>query len=172
MPGILPYQDSSDSVSEYSHWSCADEIFQKQDLSQYAGAVGTANGICRAGSGYQWGFSFLLTFVVCILNLIFTLIMYALWWDVHRHGNASETKPGVFKDAVTMVTMAQSQYGAKVGEWSSATLQRVVVNGRNGMTFAGDEHLRRRAVSSPGQQELGDPLRGDWGGNVVVEDRK
>ena len=76
-----------------------------------------------AGSGYAWGFSFLLTLIVCLCNLVFVLLMYVLWIDARRHDGAG-TEVGELKGAVTMVTLAQKQYGEKVGEWSSSTLQK------------------------------------------------
>lgn len=72
-----------------------------------------------------------------------------------------------------MVTFAQQQYGPKIGEWSSDTLQREIVAGKVGMSFADyadDVKLRRRKVPTRREQEYGDPRAGDWGGEVYVSD--
>lgn len=174
MPGIVPYANTSDTVSKYSHWVCGDSIVATKNLTQYANDIypydGTITGMCQAGSGYVWGFSFLMTFLVAVLNLVFVLVMYALWIDVQRHHVLSKDV-GEFKAAVTMVTNAQSQYGAKVGDWSARTLQKKVMKGRRGVTYAHASELRSRKLATQGEEELGDPLGGDWGGDVVEEDR-
>ena len=97
--------------------------------------------------------------------------MYALWLDVRRHHKSSRAV-GQMKDAVTMVTLAQTQYGPKIGEWSSATLQKKIANGKSGMTFAQDDHLRKRPATSLPEHEFGDPYGGDWGGDVEVAERR
>ena len=109
--------------------------------------------------------------VVCVVNFMFILVMYALWISLGRHHAASKDV-GQFKDAMTTVTQAQAQYGANVGEWSSKTLQRKVVNGRRGMGFADEGNLRNRAAGSGRDEELGDPWVGDWEGDVLFEDKQ
>ena len=112
----------------------------------------------------------MMTFVVCVLNLIFVLIMYALWFDVYRH-DAANKEVGEFKDAVTMVTSAQKQYGEKLSEWNSEMLQRLVVKGKVGITFGDDSGLRKRAVAIENEyRALGHPHMGDWGGDVAITD--
>ena len=170
MPGMVPYANSSTAASKYTHCICGERVFEAAHLP-HGDFSGTVAGLCRAGNGYAWGFSFLLTFLTSVLNLGFVLLMYALWFGVRRHGGPwSET--GAFKDAVMMVTLAQKQYGGKIGEWSSRTLQKEVVEGRVGMSFVDDGFLRRREVRSRDEREFGDPRAGDWGGDVVVADHR
>ena len=172
MPGIVLYPNSTTSASEYTHWACGERVFDAKDLGQRGDDVsGTIAGLCRAGNGYAWGFSFLLTFLTSILNLAFVLLMYALWLGVRRH-DISSSETGEFKDAVMMVTLAQRQYGGKIGEWSSSTLQKEIVEGKAGMSFVDDRFLRRRDVRPRGEREFGDPRAGDWGGDVVVSDHR
>ena len=80
----------------------------------------------------------------------------------------SISETGAFKDAVMMVTLAQKQYGGKIGEWSSRTLQKEVVEGRVGMSFVDDGFLRRREVRSRDEREFGDPRAGDWVGMLLL----
>lgn len=170
MPGMVPYPLDSTGSSKYTHWLCGTKVYTIETLSGSSDVVGT----CRAGSNYAWGFSFLLTFVTSVLTLIFTLIMYWLWYEIRRHGK-SGLQVGAFKDAVTMVTLAQQQYGSKVGEWSSDTLQREVVAGKVGMSFADSEKVflrRMRNVPSRDEDEYGDPRGGEWGGEVYVTDSR
>lgn len=101
----------------------------------------TATGICRTRNGYAWGFSFLLTFVVALLNLVFVLIMYGLWLDTHRQRKQMEHPIGLggeFKDAVTMVSAAQRQYGADLDSWGTRALQKKVVKGWVGLGIMPD----------------------------------
>lgn len=161
MPGIVPYANSSTTASKYTHWICGEQVFETREL-EYRVA-----GLCRAGNGYAWGFSFLLTFLTSVLTLVFVLLMYALWLGVRQY-DISSSETGEFKDAVTMVTLAQKQYGGKIGEWSSSTLQKEIVDGKLGISFVDDKFLRRREVLPQDEREFGDPRAGDWGGDVVL----
>jgi hypothetical protein len=174
MPGIVPYTNSTSSTSKYTHWICGERVFEINEVHEnlLSDAAGDAiAGLCRAGNGYAWGFSFLLTFLTSILNLSFVLLMYALWLGVRRH-DISPSDTGEFKDAVMMVTLAQKQYGGKIGDWSSSTLQKEIVKGQAGMSLVDDRLLRRRDVGSRDEREFGDPRAGDWGGDVVVSDQR
>ncbi|KAK3703693.1 hypothetical protein LTR37_014271 [Vermiconidia calcicola] len=141
MPGIVPYQSVSTPLSESLHWICSDEEFQKSDLGQvdeYDNPVGLAV-ICRAGTGFVWGFSFLLSFMVCSMNLIFVLIMYALWVGTLRHPVPSAAVSH-FKDAAIMISSAQKEYGVDCAEWDAKDLKRIVVRGNVGMRSAEEDH--------------------------------
>jgi hypothetical protein len=165
---MIPYPLASTGTSKYTHWLCGTDVYTTETLQESQSIVGT----CRAGSNYAWGFSFLLTFVTSVLTLVFTLMMYGLWYYVHRQKESS-VDVGELKDAVTMVTLAQQQYGSKIGEWSSDTLQREVFAGRTGMSYTEKVSMRRkRKVPSREEQEYGDPRAGDWGGDVYVTDSR
>jgi len=155
LPGIITWPDAA---PHYTHWDCAGVVVETSWLSKISG---NATGECQAGARYAWGFSFLLTFLVSVLSFAFALIMYVLWLGVREFAG---NEYGNFKDAVTMVTQAQGQYGEKVGEWSASTLQKEVVKGKQGMTTAS---ARRRKASDVA---FGDPLRGDWGGDAIEEE--
>ncbi|KAK5124885.1 hypothetical protein LTR85_001075 [Meristemomyces frigidus] len=168
MPGIITWPDKA---PRYTHWDCSGVLVETAWFeSEYA------EGWCRAGAGYVWGFSFLLTLVVSILTMVFAMIMFGLWLHVRPRGGSDTghaADHGVFKDAVTMVTQAQSQYGGKVGEWSARTLQKEVVKGKQGMSFASG--ATTAAQRAPGRRrktsddEFGDPLVGDWGVDVIIK---
>ncbi|KAK5133571.1 hypothetical protein LTR08_007610 [Meristemomyces frigidus] len=169
MPGIITWPDEA---PRYTHWDCGGSIIETAWLAQ---ASGNATGVCQAGARYAWGFSFQLTLVVALLTMVFALIMCGLSLEAKPRGRrAHAADHGVFKDAVTMVTQAQRQYGGRVGEWSAMTLQKEVVKGKRGMSFASgaprpaEQRVsgRRRRMSD---DEFGDPLGGDWGGDVVVK---
>ncbi|KAK3691325.1 hypothetical protein LTR37_018686 [Vermiconidia calcicola] len=130
MPGILPYQSASTPPSDITRWICALEEFQKSDLSRLRENDIPSAGlavICRAGTGFVWGFSFLLTFMVCSMNLIFVLIMYALWVETLRHPVPSAAVSH-FKDAAIMISSAQKEYGVDCTEWDAKDLKRIVPN--------------------------------------------
>jgi hypothetical protein len=97
--------------------------------------------------------------------------MYALEFDTRRYDDSIE-EVGEFKDAITMVTQAQEQYGMKIGEWSSSTLQREIVAGKVGISSADDVVLRKINNRARGELELGDPRAGDWGGDVIISSQR
>ena len=151
---------------------CGERIFAADHLQQYNHGVGSVSATCQAGSGYSWGFSFLLTFVTSVLNLVFVILMYLIATEARRHGEWTKDV-GEFKDAVTMVTLAQQQYGDKIGDWSSSTLQKEIVGGQVGMTFSDTQLLTKRKNGlSSAEREFGDPRAGDWGGEVYVSDQR
>ena len=148
-PGIIPYpQATADSPSIYSHWACAENVIAVKDMTGIPGAYGSkAAGLCRAGNGYAWGFSFLLTFVVCVLNFFFVLLMYGLWFGGRRHRAKQDGGSDGFKDAVTMVAAAQAQYGVDINHWNMASLNKGIVKGYWGMgkvEDGGSEKVKRR----------------------------
>jgi uncharacterized membrane protein len=140
-PGIIPYPSEPNEVTKYRYWICDLTIIDVKNLTNYArifhsGEEARMTGICRAGTGYTWGFSFLLTFIVAIMNLVFVLLMYALWLDVLRHHvshDGDKHKAGYLKDALTMVTTAQQQYGMEIGTWSTRSLSKDIMKGWRGL---------------------------------------
>lgn len=121
-------------------WLCGDLIVHTSDL-----LADDATGICTAGSQYQWGFSFLLLFLVCILQFIWAAAMYALWIDVQRNSDKSGAdrdtaftveaamRPTLLKSAIAIASQAEQQYGAEVKGWTSRKLERVVWRGKKGI---------------------------------------
>ena len=111
-------------------------------------------GICLAGAYYQWGFSFLLTFIVSILNLLCVSMLYGLWIDARRDGDIKRVKeavpserepscastyrsvnsPGHLRNALIIAHQAERQYGADVHEWQSWRLRRIW-NGEGELRF-------------------------------------
>ena len=113
---------------------------------------GGENGIsalCTAGSSYQWGFSFLLLLIVCILNLIFAAMMYGLWVDARRQGNLKTNRervaeysggptlslnsPSNLRSALDIAKQAELQHGKEVHDWPSWKLEGIVWRGSKGI---------------------------------------
>lgn len=183
MPGIIPFSNvttaRTGSKSPYTHWICGEKVVDVADIHQFAEVYGykdnAATGICQSGTKYAWGFSFLFTLCVAILHLAFTLEMYALELSAIRTAPPLDRQgaKGEFKDAVTLVTQAQGQFGDQVAGWSAEGLRKRLYGGREGMSFAS-----RSRAQDPGEKDehgtevtLGDTYGGDWGGRVVLEDQ-
>jgi hypothetical protein len=140
-PGIIPYPLEPNKVTKYRHWACGLTIIDVKNLTNYvhifhSGSDATMTGICRATSGYTWGFSFLLTLIISALNLVYVLLMYALWLDVLRHGGMNDDgkhKSSYLKDALTIATTAQQQYGTGINTWSTGTLRKTITRGSKGI---------------------------------------
>lgn len=150
----------------YTHWDCADKLvvndWIRPDKNSWAFQAIESQGVCMADSRYAWGFSFLLTLVTCILNFLFAVIMYGVWWDLRRHADGKLEPPhSLFKDAAVMISMAQEQYGERMFGWSAQTMDRDILKGRQGMNL----RERRKSVASASREDdLGDPRDGEWGG--------
>ena len=136
MPGIIPFQNLKGplaDITEHSHWLCAQTVVSTANITKFNTATVTA--YCEAGTKYLWGFSFLLTFVVLVIQLIVALIMYGLWVCFCREAG-SRAEVSEFKDAAMMITQAQQQHGDGIASWDVPTLKRRVLKGKHGVTVA------------------------------------
>lgn len=184
MPGIIPFSNTTPATthsrSKYTHWLCGRQVFNVANIHQFADIYGydpdASTGICQSGSLYAWGFSFLFTLCLLVLNLAFTLLMYALEISAIRHAPPMERQGarGQFKDAVTLVTQAQARFGREVAEWSAEGLRKRLYGGDRGMSFAGRPGRwdLENEEAKGSEVKLGDGYGGDWGGPVVIEERQ
>lgn len=183
-PGIIKYPEFRNPVSKYRWWNCNEYLIDAMQLINFPDFAtpptqDALTGMCRSGSGYVWGFSFLLTLVASVLHLIFVLVLYALWMDVGRHWRARKGQRGKlenigqFKDAVQMVVSAQRHYGTGIAEWDAASLEKEIMKGKLGMGHeVGSGHGVVRRDASRRSKDLGDPNGGHWGGDVDLDDRQ
>ena len=160
MPGIIPYSDDRTYPSgktKYRHWICGPDLLintrgliqsSDYDITDTTFEGENYVGVCQADETYAWGFSFLLTFMVAALHLLFVLMMYTLWLVNRKTWNASDRAPapGIFPDAVTMVTQAQKQSSVNLDEWTPAKLRKDIFYGKTSMSFKVDKSVRRRNV--------------------------
>lgn len=128
-----------------SYWACNEYILDTNDLYN-----GNVTGTCTASDNYQWGFSFLLLFIVSVMNFLVAILLYALWLEAtmcgrtgykepsKKHGYLEDSwksaqTPTVAGDAVAVVKQMETHYGTDVGEWTSYELDTVIWRGRKGM---------------------------------------
>ena len=129
------------------YWLCDQIILNADSLN-----TGTnVTGLCTASTSYQWGFSFIILIINCVLNFTFTLVMYGLWIEARRHkpvslnedagsdsgdesGSVTRTDaPSLLRDVMLIASNAEKRYGEEVKGWSSAKLHERVWKGRNGL---------------------------------------
>lgn len=181
MPGIVPYSNVTDAegAARFPYWSCGyGQLINSSGLLQSplyevsSDSDDQSVGVCQADQRYAWGFSFLFAFLVAVLHLIFAVLMYALWLPSRNRRKASGRAAGGghFPDAVTMVTQAQEQYGARLNEWSAAGLNKDILHGKTGMSFVGDQTVKRRKAEQ--SEALGDERGGDWGGELLLNNHR
>ena len=105
------------------------------------------SALCTSAAYYQWGFSFLLLFIVCILNLLFAATMYGLWIDTRRDTNIQAvetdfsatdrvrgaTYPNHLRSVLEITSQAEKEYGEQIRKWPSWKLDKVVWRGKKGM---------------------------------------
>jgi hypothetical protein len=130
-----------------NYWLCDTIILNADSLN-----TGTnVTGLCTASTSYQWGFSFIILIIICVLNFTFTIVMYGLRIEARRHkpvslnehagsdsGDASglitlTDAPSLLRDVILIASNAENQYGEEVKGWSSAKLDECVWKGRNGL---------------------------------------
>ncbi|KAK3629463.1 hypothetical protein LTR56_018002 [Elasticomyces elasticus] len=173
MPGFLSWPMGKGRA--YTHWLCGNsDVFipwrngadsQERMKGQLLGTndEDIFAPICRSGSKYAWGFSYLLSFITAILNLAAASIMCAMWVSVRR----VQAEQGTLKDALVMVTQAGRDYGERVGEWNAKTLLAEVENGKVGMTMNQGLRRRRDTIGEYERQDKhGQSSSGNLGGKV------
>ena len=142
MPGIVPFAQNPRPNIPYGHWTCDYETVATWNISMFTQPTlqhrHTATAICQAGNRYVWGFSFLLTFAVCIIQLLFVLVMYGLWFYACYHSGQHE-ESSQLKDAVMMVTQAQQQHEEDIAGWSAQKLKKRITKGQRGVTLTRED---------------------------------
>ena len=133
-------------------WICDGVTFNTVDFTNLGGSpYANITVICQAGSDYQWGFSFLLLFIVCVFQMLFAAIMYGLCiearrnslttqyriervdpWNGHVH-HAPKYYTSVMGHATNMVAQAEKAYGDDIKVWSTKKLDNTVWRGKRGM---------------------------------------
>lgn len=127
-----------------NYWLCAGRIINVHDFD-----TGNVTGICNAvpnvftGTSYMWGFSFLLLFLVCVLNLVFAAIVYGLWIDARRCSLTPQRwrkksfpnevvqwkavdYPSTMTSVMTIAAQARAAHGDQVFEWNSHELNKTL----------------------------------------------
>lgn len=125
-------------------WVCSNQFIHTQDFNP-----NNVTGICTAGSNYQWGFSFLLLFIVCVFQFVFAIMIYALWIESERYITAKEAdmeddkRPGqmfeaarhptVLSSALALAEHTEQDFGSQIRDWTSPELDTFIYRGSRGM---------------------------------------
>lgn len=84
-------------------------------------------GQCQPSKQYQWGFSFLLLFIMSMLNVGFACTMYLLWLVAHRHSRADRSpryKPHIWRAVMDMSKQARASAGVNAEDWDTDRLAK------------------------------------------------
>lgn len=136
---------SNTSTGMPNYWLCDTLILSTASITSGTNVTGT----CTANASYQWGFSFLILFIVCILDFAFALLMYSLWVvarrqkprTLHRDTEAGDEvasidlsePPSLLRDVMVIASNAENRYGEEVKGWSTAKLEQRIWKGRDGL---------------------------------------
>ncbi|PLB46566.1 hypothetical protein P170DRAFT_477446 [Aspergillus steynii IBT 23096] len=121
-------------------WVCDFALFYHTDFFAHSGIKEpNATGSCQSASdGYIWGFSYILLFIVCLLNLITGLALYGLW--IYGHGSKEGTLRGrepasQLRAAANIIQQAREYYGDEAvnGDWDCRKMERDIFGGDRGM---------------------------------------
>lgn len=156
----ISYVPSQDKMPEA--WACGNGLFYHRDffIEWEPGAnVANVTGKCTGGTDYRWGFSFLMLILVCVLNIMTAIGLFALWMygsacsDGSRRGTESLN---TIRVAADIVTQARRYYGESAvdGTWSSQDMDQKIYRGKRGMRMdvSGKEPCvtrRRRRTTEP-----------------------
>ncbi|KAK4961369.1 hypothetical protein LTR10_001859 [Elasticomyces elasticus] len=146
---ILTWGENAQTGSPNS-WLCNGVEYKSEWFS-----LRNVTGTCQAGGEYQWGFSYLLLFSVCIAQSLFAVMIYALWVEAHRYRTVSAPRkiketyratgheqwrdgdyPSTLSSAVNMVRQAEAAHGHSVTLWCARKLDDVIWRGEEGMRAA------------------------------------
>ena len=134
-------------TDESNLWMCgsgASVFWSSQFVQNGIPQSGQVTGSCGAPSpSYQWGFSFLPLFIVCVLQFIWAVTMYGLWVENRRVGLTADSRnqaavntayrPSYLVSAVAIVSQAEQHYGGEIKAWDSRELDRSIWRGSKGM---------------------------------------
>ncbi|KAJ4146870.1 hypothetical protein LMH87_001429 [Akanthomyces muscarius] len=151
---VWPFDEATNMPSA---WLCNDLIIKTADLNSHKNVTGICTSV---NSNYQWGFSYLILLIVCILHLLFAVIMYALWLEARRCSvdaisawrrtplrcgaddaslktqdlvRKAAARPSIMTSAIAIVSQAEQHYGANVSSWTNSKLNKRVWRGSKGM---------------------------------------
>lgn len=144
-PPLVAITRYLDQGNQPSHWNCNGRIFSSSSFLPYDPDIPQSgqNGVCRSGSRFAWGFSFLLLFVTACLNLVFALVMYLIWLSTREKTTTMsdgsvpiKREHNIVLDAIALSTQAQEHYGQDVAKWNARSVKHRILKGRKGMTRA------------------------------------
>ena len=101
---------------------------------------------------YQWGFSFLLTFMFCVLTTAWSFGMYVMWADVHENSRVDRSGRnfgGMFWSVMDLATAIRGDLGGAADRCSNSELEKRLKQSKGGMSISSDElPLSRRGERS------------------------
>ncbi len=93
-------------------------------------------------STYQWGVSFVLTFIFLILNTVWSIGMYAMWMDAHENSRVDRSPReigGMFRSAIDLATAIRSDLGEAADQCSNSELEKRLRRSHGGLNIPSDE---------------------------------
>jgi hypothetical protein len=134
-PGILP-----------STWTCGNQIFDDKDFfPQFGFSFPNVTGTCNGLGNYRWGFSYPLTLLVCVLNLVGAITLFALW--LYGTGDAQGTRrakesTSTIRAAAHIIDQARTIYGDEAvnGTWNADEMDQNIYGGKRGMRIKAERN--------------------------------
>lgn len=85
LPAYYPMPNATDhsSTSYYSNYYERDRAHWAHDNLTYDHGYISSSGACQQQKTYKWGFSFLLLFIFCIIQSVWSLGMYIMYMDAY-----------------------------------------------------------------------------------------
>ncbi|KAK5722650.1 hypothetical protein LTR15_005882 [Elasticomyces elasticus] len=130
---ILTWGENAQTGSPNS-WLCNGVEYNSEWFS-----LRNVTGTCQAGGEYQWGFSYLLLFSVCITQSL-TVSAPRKIKETYRATGHEQWRdgdyPSTLSSAVNMVRQAEAAHGHSVTLWCARKLDDVIWRGKEGMRAA------------------------------------
>jgi hypothetical protein len=106
-------------------------------LTPYSTDDMARNLVCYPATEYQWGFSYLLLFIVSILNFIWVFIMFCLWRNAEHRSRLCKTgrKLGTFRAAMDLSSAIRAELGPDAETYSNNVLNKQLKQSSKGVSF-------------------------------------
>lgn len=118
-------------------------IYQNDTSFMYDGGWLSDHASCQPKvSTYQWGFSFLLTFIVCVLTTVWSIGMYAMWMDTHQNSRVDRSGRelgGMFRSVMDLAIAIRGDLGEAADLCSNTELGKRLKGSKGGVNLPSDE---------------------------------
>ncbi|KAL9618970.1 MAG: hypothetical protein Q9160_006364 [Pyrenula sp. 1 TL-2023] len=122
---VLPAGETLDGMSFC--WAYKNTTYSPRDIGKA--------GICTPNETYKWGFSFLLLFIFCVMQLFWFLGMNIMWLDAHLASrfNRAGRDIGIHRAALDFANAMKKDMGEDVAECvGNAEIRRRMLRRLNG----------------------------------------
>lgn len=148
-PPTLDFVD----VRYLNYWSADNVTFNSTWIE--------AKSICQPSDRYQWGISFLMLFIFCVLTVVFVILLCGVWYNVYWNSRADGLAHdfNVFSAVMDLASSIVEELGPDAALLSPKDLKEAVLESTGAMTINIDNlPLSRRDEQAAIRKGSFDPM--------------